>query len=159
MLCSTPAGHVNILHTKSSCYNCYHRHFYVPLLLFFSISQQGPDTYHSFRFLSILLCGQPGQQSPQFGKFSFCYCCCCCCGWLLQSVVFWPRLSNRQIIIYSLEFFTTVLADNVVVWMVSTRPPTSKSSSPLSNPLITVPKEPITIGIIVTFMFHSFSIL
>ena len=47
---------------------------------------------------------------------------------------------------------------NVVVWMVSIRPPTSKSSSPFSNPLITVAKEPITIGIVVTFMFHSFSI-
>ena len=40
--------------------------------------------------------------------------------------------------------------------MVSTRPPTSKSSSPFSNPLLTVPKATITIGIILTFMFHSF---
>ena len=32
----------------------------------------------------------------------------------------------------------------------------SNSSSPFSNPLVTVPKAPITIGIIVTFMFHSF---
>ena len=46
--------------------------------------------------------------------------------------------------------------NNVVVWMVSTRPPTSKSSSPFSNPLVTVPNAPITIGIIVTCMFHSF---
>ena len=45
---------------------------------------------------------------------------------------------------------------NAVVWMVSTRPPTSKSSSPFSNPLVTVPNAPITIGIIVTCMFHSF---
>ena len=42
----------------------------------------------------------------------------------------------------------------VVVWMVSTRPPTSKSSCPFSNPLVTVPKAPITIGIIITFMFQ-----
>ena len=42
-----------------------------------------------------------------------------------------------------------------VVCMVSTRPPTSKSSSPFNN-LFTVPKAPITIGIIVTFMVHSF---
>ena len=88
------------------------------------------------------------------------------------------------IIIYSLEFFTSVLADglslklsdskspqisktllgnlavlnNAVVWMISTRLPTYKSSSPSNNPLVTVPKAPITIGIIVTFMFHSFSI-
>ena len=40
--------------------------------------------------------------------------------------------------------------------MVSTRPPTSKSSSPFSNPLVTVTNAPITIGIIVTCMFHSF---
>ena len=45
--------------------------------------------------------------------------------------------------------------NNAVVWMVST-PPTSKSSSPFSNPLVTVPNAPITIGIIVTCMFHSF---
>ena len=39
---------------------------------------------------------------------------------------------------------------------VSTRPPTSKSSSPFSNPLVTVPNAPITIDIIVICMFHSF---
>ena len=77
-----------------------------------------------------------------------------------------------------LELFITVLADglsmqsvtesilkspdcilavinNVVVWMASNRPPTSKSC-PFSNPLVAVPNAPITIGIIVTFMFHSF---
>ena len=43
--------------------------------------------------------------------------------------------------------------------MVSTRPPTSKSSSPTNNPLVTVPKAPITISIIVTFMFHIIIII
>ena len=42
------------------------------------------------------------------------------------------------------------------VWIVSTRPLTSKSSRPFNNPLVTVPNAPITIGTIVTFMFHSF---
>ena len=46
--------------------------------------------------------------------------------------------------------------NNVVVWMVSTQLLISESSSPFNNPLVTVPKAPITIGIIVTFMFHSF---
>ena len=45
--------------------------------------------------------------------------------------------------------------NNAIVWMVSTRPTASKSSSPFNNPLLTVPKAPITIGIIVTFMFQS----
>ena len=49
----------------------------------------------------------------------------------------------------------TVL-NNAVVWMVSTRPPTSKPARPFSNPLVTVPKAPITIGINVTSMFHRF---
>ena len=40
--------------------------------------------------------------------------------------------------------------------MFSTRPLVSKSSSPFINPLVTVPKAPITIVINVTFMFHSF---
>ena len=40
--------------------------------------------------------------------------------------------------------------------MVSTRPPNSKSFRPLSNPFVTVPNAPITNGIIVTCMFHSF---
>ena len=85
-------------------------------------------------------------------------------------------------IIIPLEFFTSALADgfhwslsdskssqvfrtllsilavlnNVVVRIVSSRPPTSKSSSPFNNPSVTVPDAPITIGIIVICMFHSF---
>ena len=46
--------------------------------------------------------------------------------------------------------------NNVVVWMVSTRSLISKSNSPFNKPLVTVPKAPITIDIIVTFMFYIF---
>ena len=46
--------------------------------------------------------------------------------------------------------------NNAVVWMVSTSLVISKSSSLFTNPSVTVPRVPITIGIIVTFMFHSF---
>ena len=46
--------------------------------------------------------------------------------------------------------------NNAIVWIVFTRHPTSKSSSSFNTCLVTVPKAPITIGIIVTFMFHSF---
>ena len=45
---------------------------------------------------------------------------------------------------------------SAVVWIVSTRPPTSKSSRPFNNPLVIMPNAPITIGTIVTFMFHIF---
>ena len=72
-------------------------------------------------------------------------------------MVFHWRLSDSK----SPQVFRTLLSilsifNNVVVWMVSIRPPTSKSSRPFNNPLVTVPEAPITIGIIVTFMFHSF---
>ena len=43
---------------------------------------------------------------------------------------------------------------NAVIWVVSTRPPTSMSSRPFDNTLVTLPKAPITIGTIVTLMFH-----
>ena len=60
-----------------------------------------------------------------------------------------PQVSRNRLRIL------TVLS-NAVVWIVSTHPPTSKSSRPFNNPLVIVPKAPITIGTIVTFMFHSF---
>ena len=72
-------------------------------------------------------------------------------------MVFHWRLSDSK----SPQVSRTLLSilavfNNTVVWMVSTRPPTSKSSRPCDKPLVTVPKAPISIGIIVTFMFHSF---
>ena len=57
-----------------------------------------------------------------------------------------------------LRTLLSILADlnNAVVWTVTTRLVISKSSGPCTNPLVTVPRAPITIGNIVTFMFHSF---
>ena len=45
---------------------------------------------------------------------------------------------------------------NAVVWIVSTCPPTSKSSRLFNNPLVIVPNTPISMGTFITFMFHSF---
>ena len=60
-----------------------------------------------------------------------------------------PQVSRTLLIILA-------VFNDAVVCMVSTQPPTSKSSRPFDNPLVIVPKAPITIGIIVTFMFHIF---
>ena len=49
-----------------------------------------------------------------------------------------------------------IVLSNAVVWIVSTRLPTSKFSRPINNPLVIVPKAPITIGTIVINMFHRF---
>ena len=53
-----------------------------------------------------------------------------------------------------------ILADfnNAVVWIVSTSVVTSKSFGPCTSRLMTVWRSPIAIGIIITFMFHSFFI-
>ena len=52
----------------------------------------------------------------------------------------------------------SILADlnNAVVWMVCIRPLISKTSSPCTNPLVTIPSTPVTISITVCFMFYSF---
>ena len=46
--------------------------------------------------------------------------------------------------------------NNTIFWIVFTRPLISKSSCPCTNPLVTVPRTPFTIGVTVTLMFHSF---
>ena len=61
----------------------------------------------------------------------------------------------------SLYVFRTLLSslgdlNNAIVWTISTRPVIFKSSSPCSNIVVTVPKSPITIGIIITLLFPNF---
>ena len=74
--------------------------------------------------------------------------------WLM--VFHWSLWESKfpQVPMNLLNIFAVL--NNSVVWMVSTRPPTSKWSSLFNNPLVTVPKAPITIGIIVINIFHSF---
>ena len=72
-------------------------------------------------------------------------------------MVFHWRLSDSESPQVSRTLFSILAVfNNAVVWMVSTQPSTSKSSRPFNNLLVTVPKAPITIGIISIFMFHSF---
>ena len=55
----------------------------------------------------------------------------------------------------------SILTDrnNAVILMIFNRPLISKSSSPSTNPLVVVPRAPITIGISITFTFNSFIII
>ena len=148
------------------------RIFFLPAL--FSYSIRRPTTMGDYHFLPLSFFIVCIVQKP-FQSFTYWSPCRLFKILLLYSIII-------SLIIYSLEFFTPVLADgfslefewqqvssslrtllsilavinNAVVWMVSTHPPTSKSSSSFNNALVTVPKAPIIIGIIVTFMFHSF---
>ena len=72
-------------------------------------------------------------------------------------MVFQRSLSDSK----SPQVYRTLLSilvdlNNAVTLTISTRAIISKSSSSCTNPLVTVPRAPVTIIIIVTFMFHSF---
>ena len=71
-------------------------------------------------------------------------------------VFHWSLCDSKSPQVFRTLLSTLAVLNNAVVWIVSTRPPASKSFSPVNTPLVTVPNAPITIGIIVTFMFHSF---
>ena len=71
-------------------------------------------------------------------------------------VFHWSLSDSKSPQVFRALLSILAILNKVLLWIVSTRPPTSKSSSPFSNPLVTVPNAPITIGIIVTYMFHSF---
>ena len=71
-------------------------------------------------------------------------------------VYHWGLSDSKSPQVSSTRLRILAVLSNAVVWIVSTRPPTSKPSRRFNNPFVIVPKAPITIGTIVTFMFHSF---
>ena len=73
-------------------------------------------------------------------------------------VFHWSLSDNKSPQVSRTSLSILAVISNAVIWIVSTRPPISKSSRPFNNPLVTVPNAPITIGTIATFMFHSFFI-
>ena len=75
---------------------------------------------------------------------------------IFTSVFHWSLSDSKSPRVSRTLLSIQAIFNNAVVWMVSTHPPTSKSSKPFNNPLVTVPKAPIVIDIIVPFMFHSF---
>ena len=113
-----------------------------------------------FSSLLFSLCDRPGRQSLLFGKFCLSdnyYSCYYNYSLRVFHISVSWSLSDRK----SPQVSRTLLSiltdlNNTVVWMLSTRPLISASSSPFINPLVTVTKAPITIDINVTFMFHIF---
>ena len=71
-------------------------------------------------------------------------------------VVHWSLSDSKSPQVSRTRLRILAVLSNAVLWIVSTRRPISKSSRPFNNPLVIVPNAPITIGTIVTFMFHSF---
>ena len=71
-------------------------------------------------------------------------------------VLHWSLSDSKSPQVFRTRLRILAVLSNAVIWIVSTRPPTSKSSRLFNNPFVIVPNAPITIGTIVTFMFHSF---
>ena len=69
----------------------------------------------------------------------------CASPWNIPFEFEWQQVSGTLLSVLA-------VLNNAVVWMVSTCPPTSKSSSPFNSSLVNVPNAPL----IVPFMFHSF---
>ena len=61
-----------------------------------------------------------------------------------------PQISRTRLRILA-------VLSNVVVWIVSTRPPTSKSFRPFNNPLVIVPNASIIIIIIISLLVSFFT--
>ena len=68
-------------------------------------------------------------------------------------VFYWSLSDTKSPQVSRTLSILTILID---VWMVSNHPLISKSSAPFNNPLVVLPRAPITIDIRVTFMSHSF---
>ena len=71
-------------------------------------------------------------------------------------VFLWSLSDSKSSQVSRTRLRILAVLSNAVIWIVSTRPLTFESPRPFNNPLVIVPKAPITIGTIVTFMFHSF---
>ena len=76
----------------------------------------------------------------------------------LLMVFHWSLSDSKSPQVFRTRLRILAILSNAVVWIVSTFPPTSKSSRPFNIHLVIVPKAPITISTIVSFMFHSFFI-
>ena len=68
----------------------------------------------------------------------------------------WSLSDNKSPQVSRTLLSILAVLNSAVFWMFPTRPPTSKFSRTLGNPLVTVQNAPITIGITVSCMFHSF---
>ena len=71
-------------------------------------------------------------------------------------VFHWSLSDSKSLQVSRTRLRILAVLSNAVVWIVSSRSPTSKSSRPFNTPLVIVPNAPITIGTIVTHMFYSF---
>ena len=69
-------------------------------------------------------------------------------------VFYWSLSDSKSPQVSRTLLSILAVLNNVVIWIVSPRPVISKSSCLCINPLITVLRAPITIGINVTFMFQ-----
>ena len=133
--------------------------------MFFSVLRLGLSArLFFFRFLSVIYCRQSKRQSPLYGMFFLIIITIIMIFLLLKSFshyfCWWSFTGGwvTSILLKSLGLFSVFSLYSIVVWMFSTHTLISMSSSTFNHPLVTIPKAPNTIGVIVNFMFHIFFI-
>ena len=71
-------------------------------------------------------------------------------------VFHWSLSNSKSLQVSRARHRILAVLSNAVIWIVFTRPPTSKSSRPFNNPLVIVPEALISIGTIVYFHVPQF---
>ena len=74
-------------------------------------------------------------------------------------VSYWRLSDSKSPQVFRTLFSIMDVLHNAIVWLVPTCPLIFKSSNLSSNSSVTVLSAPITIGITITFLFYSFSLL
>ena len=139
---------------------------YLLLLFIISMAHSSLLNFIPMSWLYILIIFVRVWFSPAIYKVCIClYLCGNCCNYhlLLESfshqfylMIFHRRLSDSNSPQVSRTLFSILaVLHNVVVWMIPTRSLISYSFISFTNLSVTVPKAPITNGIILTFIFHS----
>ena len=68
-------------------------------------------------------------------------------------VFYWSLIDNKSSQVFRTLLSILVDLDDVIVWMISTCPSISNTSSPLTKPFGIFPSAPVIIGITVTITF------
>ena len=123
---------------------CSFRCLSFPLFIISMAHLSMPNLIPTYRLYILIVC------IKAFGSFSF------FCPYYFWDFFHESLSDNKSPQVSRALLSILVDLSNALVWIVSTRLLISKSFSPFTNPLVTVRRIPFTIGITVTFMFHSF---
>ena len=75
---------------------------------------------------------------------------------VIARVFHWSLGDSKSLQVSRTHLRILAVLSNAVLWIVSTRPTTSKSSRTFNNPLVIVPNAPITIGTYYYYYYYYY---